>query len=182
LVERDDKYVQLKKKDIEGNHLRVVHVEEVLGAAYISETCFKKLKKDPGSGTFDFGSGVPIRTREGSPVLAEAVMAITRRRSPGDATSGLGWSNIFDNGVKAESVFVSLRFVNPNIDFILRPLSKMVSVIELQAIIDANKDLTKQRVMVSVANPDSRFIMVCGLPINIDIAQISHFHTNTLNS
>jgi hypothetical protein len=165
LVETSDVYVQLKKQDIAGNSLRDVKTKEPLEAVYVSQTLFKKLKKEPGSGDFDFGSGVPVRTREGSPIFAEAVRTSTRRGNPGQATEGLAWANLFDNGVKAQADFVSLRFVNPNIDVILRSTSDMVTSTELQTIIDANNGVTKQKVTVSAGIPVSAFILVFDLDL-----------------
>jgi hypothetical protein len=161
LVRTDDKYVQLRKVDIEGNRLRNVKTEEPLGAAYISNTCFKDLK----DGSFDFSSGVPIRTREGSPAFAEAVRTTTRGKDPQETTKGLAWSTFFDNGVKATSKYIPIRFVNPKIDVILRPLSAVVTAKELLEIVVAIKGTTRQNVTVwtdtvaALSNKD--FIIVC---------------------
>jgi hypothetical protein len=165
LVRINDTYVQLKKKDIEGNSMRDTRTREPLGAVYISNTCFSKLKKEKNSGDFDFGSGVPIRTREGTPAFAEAVKTATRGRDPEKTTESLAWNILFDNGVKADSQYISLRFVNPNIDVMLRSLGTMVAASELKTIVDANKDVTKQNVTVSLDTPASLtskgFILVC---------------------
>jgi len=143
LVRINDTYVQLKKTDIEGNRLRDTRTKEPLGGVYISNTCFSKLKKDPDSGTFDLSSGVPIRTREGSPAFAEAVKTSPRGKNSTQPTASLAWEKFFENGVKADSQYVSLRFANPNIDVMLRPLGTMVNASEPKTMVDANKDATK---------------------------------------
>jgi hypothetical protein len=164
LVQVKDKYVQLAKPDIEGNRLQDVKTREPLGAVYISDTCFSQLK----AGTYEFfQSGVAIRTRDGSPAFAIAVKASTRTQDPTSLTKGLPWKKFFDNGVKATSQFVSLRFANPNIDIVLVPTSTMVTARELQEMVDAIKGTVKQTVTVSSNPPKSLdgkdLIMVCGI-------------------
>jgi hypothetical protein len=165
LVRINDTYVQLKKTDIDDNRLRDTRTKEPLGAVYISNTCFNKLKKVQGAGTFDHSSGVPIRLREGSPAFAETVKTAPRSQGTRNPTETLAWEKFFNNGVKADSQYISLRFANPNIDIMLRSLGGMVTADEFKTIVDANKDVTKQRVTISSDLPAALigkgFIMVC---------------------
>lgn len=159
LVRINDTYVQLKKKDIDDNRLRDTKTKLPLGAVYISSTCFSQMKTK-----FDFSSGVPFRTREGSPAFAEAVKTTPRSGDAEQVTGTVAWGTLFDRGVKADSQNVPLRFANPNIDVMLRLLSTMVTASELKTIVDANKDVTKQRVVISSDLPptliDKGFILV----------------------
>ncbi|KAI9792779.1 MAG: hypothetical protein M1816_001511 [Peltula sp. TS41687] len=177
MVKIDDNYVQLTKKDIELNRFTEYGTTNRHGAVYISNSCFSRLKaKDfPFANT---GGAVPVRTRYGSPALVEAVKKTVRGKDPNKLTENLPWSNYFNNGVKATSIFVPLRFVNPNIDVILRPLhtsSTQITVNELQAIVDANKKYVKQNVTIST-EPKVASLEAKGF-IMLDIDPFGYYQT-----
>lgn len=173
-VRTNDTYVQLKKADVQGNSLRNVRTHEPLGAVYISSTCFAELK----NGSFDFHSGVPIRTRDGPPTFAQAVKTTTRSGDPEEITSSLPWGTLFEKGVKATTSYVPIRFVNPNIEIHIRPTGPMVTAAELQTIVNAIKGTTKQTVTVSSDIPSSLtnkgLIAVCGLQFSHHCLSIVH--------